>query len=82
MKKKVDHRKSHFYSALVRLLEGADCKKEGKNQTACKKQPLPLEGLSPYSDLPRVHFPESLTRNMTSTAVPQLLQFTRITNNQ
>lgn len=40
-KKKVDHRKSHFYSALVRLLEGANCKKEGKNQAACKKQPLP-----------------------------------------
>lgn len=36
-RKKVDHRKSHFYSALVRLLEGADCKKEAKNLAIYKK---------------------------------------------
>jgi len=41
-KEKVDHRKSHFYSALVRLLEGADCNKEAKNLAFYKKLPLPL----------------------------------------
>lgn len=36
-KEKVDHRKSHFYPALVRLLEGAECEKEAKNLVIYKK---------------------------------------------
>lgn len=36
-KKKIDNRKSHFCSAFVRLLEGADCEKEAKNLTIYKK---------------------------------------------